>query len=563
MGKSSKQVAREKAQNQKAMKETAGRIEQNTQATKQKLFELNQITTEIGETNSKLNKLNGEIEGLDRRLTNINDSITQMNSKLLQMRDSYARAVRKMHAHRGTSLKQQMLFLFSSKSFSQALRRLRYLRQFSLWRQRKMQQITQAQDELNTKRNRQEQTLNTKRVTATAIESSRQELEQRKAKEAVVVAQLQKDGANLQRVMSEQQRKAAKLEAQLDLIIRKEEEQRIAQEKARAAQEAERVRRLEAEKRRKAEAEAARLRQIEEEKRLRAEAEARARAIAQEKAQAEAEARKRAQEAAEQARLAQEAKRRAEEAEAAQRRAITEEAKRKAAIEAGARRKAAVEAEKARIKAEREAEAERKKAEKAAIEAKKKSEKEQKRRLAEEKRLREEAQRRAEEDARREKENQASAPAPAPALESVSRSGATERFEASKGRLLTPVTGSYKVISTFGLHSHPDLKYIKTNNGGIDILTSNGANARAVCDGKVSAVFRTDGFNTTVMVRHGSYITIYVNLQNALVTQGQTVKAGQALGKIYTDREDGNRTILHFEVRKDRDKLDPQQWIGR
>ena len=134
-------------------------------------------------------------------------------------------------------------------------------------------------------------------------------------------------------------------------------------------------------------------------------------------------------------------------------------------------------------------------------------------------------------------------------------------FESNKGRLLFPVTGKYKIVGTFGQHRHPDLKYVKVNNNGIDIEAQPGASARAIFDGKVSAVFPQDGYHTVVMVRHGKYLSIYVNLSEIYVRKGDTLKAGQAIGKIYSDPDDGGRTILHFEVRKERDKLDPQQWV--
>ena len=65
------------------------------------------------------------------------------------------------------------------------------------------------------------------------------------------------------------------------------------------------------------------------------------------------------------------------------------------------------------------------------------------------------------------------------------------------------------------------------------------------------------------MVRHGAYLTIYVNLSEIYVRTGETVKPNQNIGKIFSDREDGNRTILHFEVRKERAKLNPEQWLRR
>ena len=43
--------------------------------------------------------------------------------------------------------------------------------------------------------------------------------------------------------------------------------------------------------------------------------------------------------------------------------------------------------------------------------------------------------------------------------------------------------------------------------------------------------------------------------------KGDKVKAGQTLGSIYSDPDDSNRTVLHFEVRRERAKLNPEDWV--
>ena len=139
----------------------------------------------------------------------------------------------------------------------------------------------------------------------------------------------------------------------------------------------------------------------------------------------------------------------------------------------------------------------------------------------------------------------------------------TGTFESNKGKLLFPVNGSYKIVRGFGIQRHPDLKYIKTNNGGIDIEVPEGGVARAVFAGKVSAIFRQPGFNNIVMVRHGSYITIYANLSSISVKKGDEVKIGQSIGQIYSDPDDNHRSILHFEIRKEREKLNPELWLNK
>ena len=99
-----------------------------------------------------------------------------------------------------------------------------------------------------------------------------------------------------------------------------------------------------------------------------------------------------------------------------------------------------------------------------------------------------------------------------------------------------------------------------TDNSGIDIEVSKSTQARAVYEGTVSAIFRQDGFNNIVMVRHGAYITIYAGLGNLSVKSGDKVKTGQLLGTIFTDPSTG-LTTLHFEIRREREKLNPKQWV--
>ena len=113
----------------------------------------------------------------------------------------------------------------------------------------------------------------------------------------------------------------------------------------------------------------------------------------------------------------------------------------------------------------------------------------------------------------------------------------------------------------FGRQPHPELKHVETDNSGIDIEAPRGTSARAIFDGTVSAIFKQPGFNTIVMIRHGEYISIYAGLGTLSVKNGQKVTSGQAIGTIFTDPDNDNRSILHFEIRKERQKLNPTLWV--
>jgi len=133
-------------------------------------------------------------------------------------------------------------------------------------------------------------------------------------------------------------------------------------------------------------------------------------------------------------------------------------------------------------------------------------------------------------------------------------------FEQNKGRLPVPITGQYMVGSRFGLYNVPGMKDVQLDNKGTNYVGRPGARARAVFDGVVTSVFQFAG-TRNVLVRHGSYITVYCNLSSTIVTKGKKVRARDILGTVADDGS-GNCT-LHFQLRKETVKLNPEAWIGK
>jgi len=134
-------------------------------------------------------------------------------------------------------------------------------------------------------------------------------------------------------------------------------------------------------------------------------------------------------------------------------------------------------------------------------------------------------------------------------------------FASMKGKLPLPLDRGATVAVPFGLQTHAEYSKVKMQNNGIDLETEPGASARAVHEGTVSMVIVMEGYHNVVLVRHGEYLTVYAGLDNLAVRKGQHLKAGDRIGSVYVDTTDGNRTRLHFEVRHEKEKLDPALWI--
>lgn len=133
-------------------------------------------------------------------------------------------------------------------------------------------------------------------------------------------------------------------------------------------------------------------------------------------------------------------------------------------------------------------------------------------------------------------------------------------FAKNRGSLPWPVS-SGKITSKFGIHPHPIYPNLEVTNSGIDITLSQSGNAESIFDGEVSGIISIPGYNNVVMVNHGSYKTIYGKLATVFVSNGQKVKKGQKLGSVAND-EDGN-IVFHFELWKDKTKLNPQNWLSK
>jgi septal ring factor EnvC (AmiA/AmiB activator) len=137
-----------------------------------------------------------------------------------------------------------------------------------------------------------------------------------------------------------------------------------------------------------------------------------------------------------------------------------------------------------------------------------------------------------------------------------------DSFVQNKKRLPWPVERGV-ITEHFGINQHPVLSNVQTRNNGISISTEAGAKVRSVFNGEVSRVFGITGGNTAVIIRHGKYLTVYSNLREVTVKKGDKISTKQIIGTVYTDSDDGNKSILKFQIWLESQKLNPEDWIGR
>ena len=492
----------QRSQIQKKIKEQEQALKKNQADVKQRLNTLITLNTQIDERQKNIDGIQKDINNINGNIDILNAQLKTLEQQLADRKTKYIQSMRYLAKHR--NVQDKLMFIFSAKSFTQMYRRLRFVREYADFQKAQGEMVMAKQAQVDGKQTQLKQVKGEKNNLLYKGKKEKEALEGQQEEQKKVVASLQNQQKAIQKVIAEQRQKDAALNAQIDKLVAIE----VAKARARAAEEA----------RRKAAA--------------KAEAQRKAAEIARKKAEAEAEARENARRIAEA--KAHEAKLKAEAVAAAQ----AAEQARKAQQTADETKK-----KQAALAAAQAAQMRREAAEQAAREA-------EAQRVAAEKKAKVEASRQKQEIAEAQKEAESSE-----RLSSMDRmiSGG---FEANRGRLPMPITGAYKVVSHFGQYNVSGLKGVTLDNKGINIQGNPGCSARAIYDGEVSAVFGYAG-SMVVMLRHGTFISVYANLKSVSVSRGQKVKPRQVLGAVGTDN------ILQFQLRKETSKLNPEVWLGR
>lgn len=417
------------------------------QTKKNKSANLNQlllINKKINKREELINAIEQEVGGIESQVKSLSDTIYRVTMNLNSLKNEYARII--YSTYRNRSAYNRLMFIFSSRNFNQAYKRLKYLQQYTEYRQAQVKTISETQR---------------------MLASKKLELENRKSSKLSLKGSQEKERNSLANEKNLKDQKIKSLTSQEKKLLAKLRENEVALHKLQLAIES-----LVASEIRKA----------------------------------------------------------------------NEEKARKAAAAAETERKAIAENErKARLKAESEKKSKPKT--EPAVKAPDPVKSEPIAKL---------------------EETRKPAPVIAP-VKSNSMSVSAEdvaltgSFAGNKGRLPSPLDRG-SVISSFGEHPHAEFQNIKIKNNGIDIISTPGAQAKAVFEGEVSSVIFIANLNYVVIVRHGDYLTVYSNLESTSVKKGDKVKTRQPIGVVSTAQGE-SKSRLHFELWQGTIVQNPAGWI--
>jgi len=130
-------------------------------------------------------------------------------------------------------------------------------------------------------------------------------------------------------------------------------------------------------------------------------------------------------------------------------------------------------------------------------------------------------------------------------------------FSSSRGKLPWPVAKGV-ICQGYGEYEHPAIKGFIMNNNGVEICATKGSQARAIFAGEVTSIAISPTGGKLIIIRHGEYLSVYMNIGDVFVKQGDKVIMKQMIGTIQD--EDG-KTSVNLQIWKGQKTMDPSGWL--
>ena len=197
------------------------------------LAQLSALSEQIKKQKQYVSRLDADVKAVDREIRSIGEQLVTLQTELDRRRNHYAHALQLMS--RKNTFENRLMFLLSSESFSQMVRRMRYLREYSNFQQSQGELLMAQQKELDAKRAELESTRQAKKELLVKQIEQQKLLNLQQAEQQKLLSGLKKKQKEIRNSIAQQQRERDKLNEQINRII---EEELAAQNKKESAEDA-------------------------------------------------------------------------------------------------------------------------------------------------------------------------------------------------------------------------------------------------------------------------------------------------------------------------------------
>lgn len=190
-------VKQEKREVNRRIEQTRGKIKSNLEQTRRQLAQYESLGAEISIADKRIATLSHKVDSVTAREKALADTVELSRKRVEALKASYAESLRSIRRQR--QLSSATTFIFSSRSFSEACRRMRYLRELGNWQTEKATDLHKAVKILEVR----QAELDSMRITLAAslaeLKSQKNKLVKAHSESDALVSQLRKQGSQLKK----------------------------------------------------------------------------------------------------------------------------------------------------------------------------------------------------------------------------------------------------------------------------------------------------------------------------------------------------------------------------
>lgn len=217
-------------------------IKKNKNAT---VSQLRALQAKLSARQKLIDNINTEIGALNKNIAHSSSEINQLNNQLALLKSRYAQSVR--YAYKNRSSYNMLAFLFSSSTFNEAMRRMKYMKRYRDYRTNQVAQIKATQSRISKELGILNMEKNRKDVLRLAEENQRLQLQAETNETNNVVRELKGQESKLMADISKKQKSVNQMNKVINDLIRRDielarkkaEEERKREEAARRKREEE------------------------------------------------------------------------------------------------------------------------------------------------------------------------------------------------------------------------------------------------------------------------------------------------------------------------------------
>jgi septal ring factor EnvC (AmiA/AmiB activator) len=184
------------------------------------LSQLETLKKKITLRQQLIGTINSEIGSIGNEIQKTGVEIFSLESQMQKLKDDYAKLI--VFAYNSHDRHERLMYIFASKDFNQAYKRIKYLQEINNFRREQAATIDSTQQRLSQKKSDLETQKNEKLQLRNSELQEKKNLDNEKREQDKMMVKIQESEKKLRKDLAEKQKAKEKLEKNIEALIRKE-----------------------------------------------------------------------------------------------------------------------------------------------------------------------------------------------------------------------------------------------------------------------------------------------------------------------------------------------------